>query len=344
MSTSHDDVPPAKRQRTMSDSESQSSITRSGIWHNDGSVIFQAETTQFRVHWSVLSLHSGFFRDMRDLPQPLDQPSLEGCPVIELHDSAEDVTHLLNALYNQLLFSEKSLSFPFIAAIVRMGRKYDFESLFAAAAQRLAYEYPTTLEDYQTLTSANNVDYSSTRIDHYPGMSLDLIPLAREHGLYSVLPCAYLRAVLYNNPEKIMDGIPGPHGRRITLSSQDQRVCILAGRKFLEAQWKHRDSWEWLSLEYHLDTCTGDASCDVRKKKWFRGVVRKGHPLVPFRLASGAGLCGVCERHHVAIMADGRRKLWDELPSFFGLPPWSELKNDVYTDSEKVSDQHNLKL
>lgn len=51
--------PPAKRQRTE-----DAAITRSEIWYPDGSVVLQAQGTQFRVHWGVLA----FFRNA--LPQP----------------------------------------------------------------------------------------------------------------------------------------------------------------------------------------------------------------------------------------------------------------------------------
>lgn len=87
--------PPAKRQRTEN-----APLTRSDIWHSDGSVVLQARDTQFRVHWSVLALHSSVFRGMQGLPQAVDQPSMDGCPVVELSDSVEDVEHLLRALYN----------------------------------------------------------------------------------------------------------------------------------------------------------------------------------------------------------------------------------------------------
>lgn len=92
--TNANDARPAKPQRT------ESALTRSDIWYDDGSVVLQAEATQFRVHWSVLSLHSAFFRDMRTLPQPADEQSVEGCPVIELHDSSTDLDILLSVLYD----------------------------------------------------------------------------------------------------------------------------------------------------------------------------------------------------------------------------------------------------
>lgn len=95
--SSEDSCPSAKRQRTVAPP-----ITRSEIWYDDGSVVLRAHSTQFRIHWTILS-SSSFFRDMRGLPQPPDQASVEGCPLIELSDSVQDVEHLLNALYQPLV-------------------------------------------------------------------------------------------------------------------------------------------------------------------------------------------------------------------------------------------------
>jgi hypothetical protein len=86
--------PPAKRQRT------DASLTRSKIWYKDGSIVLQAEKTQFRVHWSVLSENSDFFAGLEGLPQPNDRPTVDGCPLVELSDDAVvDVEYLLKALY-----------------------------------------------------------------------------------------------------------------------------------------------------------------------------------------------------------------------------------------------------
>ncbi|KAJ6593478.1 hypothetical protein B0H19DRAFT_1090533 [Mycena capillaripes] len=74
--------------------------TRSEVWYEDGSVVLQAHDTQFRVHWGILAQQSAFFRHMQALPQPPDQPSVEGCLVIKLSDDVADVECLLRALYN----------------------------------------------------------------------------------------------------------------------------------------------------------------------------------------------------------------------------------------------------
>jgi hypothetical protein len=75
----------------------------------------------FRVHKSQLARHSPFFRDLFSLPQPsadnttssptvvangnaplqIDTTNeIEGCPVLRLYDTAEDVENLLMALYD----------------------------------------------------------------------------------------------------------------------------------------------------------------------------------------------------------------------------------------------------
>ncbi|KAJ7147773.1 hypothetical protein B0H12DRAFT_1247043 [Mycena haematopus] len=39
--------------------------------------------------------------------------------------------------------------------------------------------------------------------------------------------------------------------------------------------------------------------------------------------------CDACRRHTTESIAAGRKKLWDELPAIFDLPPWDESKNNI---------------
>ena len=78
-----------------------------------------AESRSFRVHKSVLARTSDFFRDMFSLPQP---PPAQGdgededpemttqCPVIPTSESAEDLTHFLDAVYNSLKYVFSTVS------------------------------------------------------------------------------------------------------------------------------------------------------------------------------------------------------------------------------------------
>ncbi|KAF7326847.1 BTB domain-containing protein [Mycena venus] len=273
---------------------------------------------------------------MRGLPQPAEERLIEGCPVIELHDSSTDVKYLLNALYNQLIFTQKSHPFPFIAAIVRLGRKYDSKNLLEAAVQRLTFENPSTLEQYQQLLGATKeILYRPTQIGQNAGIIFDTITLARENDLFALLPCAYLRAVLFHDQETILDGVSRvvnidgvsrSINPPVTPSQTDQRLCLRAMRKFVQVQWARPGLWNWLSSDQCADGCTSTLSCTTRRKAILRCSLKNSVSLIPFGCASEPHLCSVCERHHLGIMAEERKKLWEDLPGFFDLPPWDELR------------------
>lgn len=54
----------------------------------------------FRVHQSVLSIHSPIFCDMLGLPSTDDtNEKYDGVPLVHMPDSAEDLGSLLTALY-----------------------------------------------------------------------------------------------------------------------------------------------------------------------------------------------------------------------------------------------------
>ena len=72
---------------------------------DDGSVVLRAKdpSTLFRVHRALMARHSEVFRHMFSMPQPEQQGEtelIESCPVVDIHDSASDMTSLLRALYD----------------------------------------------------------------------------------------------------------------------------------------------------------------------------------------------------------------------------------------------------
>lgn len=74
-------------------------IRRSDPWFNDGTIVIQAESMQFRVYRGILAASSPIFSDMFSIPQPPDNSeSVEGCAVVHVSDSAEDWQYVLKAL------------------------------------------------------------------------------------------------------------------------------------------------------------------------------------------------------------------------------------------------------
>lgn len=100
------DTPPTlKRKRSESIDRNTANAPKHGEpWFDDGNIVLQAELTQFKVYRGILSANSEIFRDMLTLPQPavgLDEMQVEGCPVVNMSDRAEDWAYVLKALYTR---------------------------------------------------------------------------------------------------------------------------------------------------------------------------------------------------------------------------------------------------
>jgi len=70
----------------------------------DGSIILSAHVKDgtlvyFKVHKSVLSLHSPIFADMFAIPPPSAMDIYDGLPLVHLQDDADDLKAFLQPLY-----------------------------------------------------------------------------------------------------------------------------------------------------------------------------------------------------------------------------------------------------
>ncbi|TEB24220.1 hypothetical protein FA13DRAFT_1638894, partial [Coprinellus micaceus] len=100
----------------------------------------------FKVHRSVLAKHSPIFADLFKIPHPPTEPTVESCPVVVLQDTAEDIKHLLLILYGDR--SDEPPQFPVLAAMIRLGRKYEIARLKEDALGLLKKAFPVTLDDH----------------------------------------------------------------------------------------------------------------------------------------------------------------------------------------------------
>ncbi|KAJ7782687.1 hypothetical protein B0H16DRAFT_1493980 [Mycena metata] len=305
---------PTKRQRTE-----DVIATRSDVWHKDGSVVLQAENTQFRVHWSILAINSPFFHDMQDLPQPPDSATVDGYPVVELQDASIDVGHLLRVLYNpyaksadaQHFSSKQSIPMPVVIALVRLGRKYEFTALLRSAVERLNFDHPTTLKELSLRLPIPG------RILRYPGIVIDVITLARENNILSVLPEAYYRALRHTQAD-IFDGVPRGDTTVASLASIDQRRCVVGREALLVKQFQRSYTLGWLAnWDYPAAECLNPARCSTQRASLLSLYLNNPKIRIFAAMPRKSTLAG-------------REKAWNELPNIFGLSPsWDELKNEI---------------
>ncbi|KAF7370422.1 BTB domain-containing protein [Mycena sanguinolenta] len=283
-------------------------ITRSELWISDGSVVLQAESTQFRVHFGVLARHSTVFRTMQGLPQPPGEPTVDGCPVLQLADDLTDVEYLLKALYDPTFLSQKALPLPAVGALIRLGRKYEFKNLLNLAVSRLTTEYPTTLEALDALSPELQT------ITGYPGVNFDVIVLASENDILSVLPSAYYYCSIgLGSPGVLFEGIENADGTTSALPPQGYTLG-------------------WVLDSAMVAGCTDPFKCRQAREMFARLCLDNAHLLAflgTSSLSEWCQLCVVCHQYAKEAMNAGRIKMWAELPQLFDLSPWSELVNDL---------------
>ncbi|KAF7351066.1 BTB domain-containing protein [Mycena sanguinolenta] len=317
--------PLAKRQRTE-----DASTTRSSVWYKDGSIILQAADTQFRVHWGVPSQHSSFFRDLEDLPQPPDQPAVDGCVIVELQDSAVDVEHLLKALYDPTFLSQTALPLAVVGALIRLGHKYDFKNLLDSAVARLTSQNPATLEEFDALFVIKS---KPTPIIIYPGYSLGMLALAREKNIGLALPFAFYLAS-GGNMEQFLQAVRRKDEAIPSLSLDDICRCFIGRQRLVTKQFQPGYTLGWLREWPHPPAdCNNPAKCTAKRKSKFHSYM-DANCVQPFLEGSQADIwkgrfCAACYEHIIKSVTAGRKKMWEELLVIFDLPPWDQLKNDL---------------
>jgi len=82
----------------------------------------------------------------------------------------------------------EAVSIEHVAAMLRLGTKYDISHFRAQALEILHYEHPTTLEDFHKTCNPDN----GRLIYVIPTTPTQILNLALEFSLETVLPSAYL--------------------------------------------------------------------------------------------------------------------------------------------------------
>ncbi|KAJ7449094.1 hypothetical protein B0H11DRAFT_336704 [Mycena galericulata] len=317
-----------KRRRTGSEPEDSGSTptVRSNIWMPYGDIILQAESTQFRVNRDVLALQSSVFADMLAVPQPPNEPTIEGCPVVQVYDSAKDWELLLGVLYDPFPPKHKR-PFPVLAAMLRLGQKYDIRKAKDDALERIHSVFPKDFEKWKSTPD------DLVQIDSDPSLCIDLLNLCYECGIYSSIPSLALSCLCCYKLEEVLTGVNRADGTYLSPTSDVKLTLAIAFERILSFQ---RDSLAWL----HGDTvipdvlCKSQTKCKHQKMALHHSVAWKGDGFLDLHYTidgwdrewSGE-LCDSCEEAAKESYEASRLKGWQSLPSFFGLPEWKDLKD-----------------
>ncbi|KAK7052492.1 BTB domain-containing protein, partial [Favolaschia claudopus] len=316
-----------------------------GLWFEDCGLIIRAENTIYRVSSAILAMHSVVFRDMLSLPPPDEPDMMDGCPLVLLTDSAEDVTNFLKAIFHYSFFNPPPAptTFPIICSVLRMSHKYEVDELRKRALVHFSQAHPTTLSEWDTVV---NDPPSWTNLDDEKNILS--ISIARQFGATWILPTAFYRMCQSTQEDNIID--------TVYLDTSD-KVRFLQGLRYLETTgasqmldflldeslWSNLNCHETLEAEQRV--CIGSREddewrhqirSDLEERKGFDARVGAVMPLELWQHDHWSDLpaCDDCTEEIQSALQEARQKLWNELPTIFGLPNWKKLRK-MKTDALK---------
>ncbi|KAJ7612183.1 hypothetical protein FB45DRAFT_843484 [Roridomyces roridus] len=300
-----------------------------GLWFSDGTVVIRAENSIFRVYAALLAARSTVFQDMMGFPQPADVETLEGCPVVQLQDSAVDVTSFFKAIFDSSFFEPypARTDLSIVVSVLRLSNKYDVDYLRRRALIHLSSSFPTVLSDYDNKWERMSM---SDLFFERPGASVLAIQIAREvHALW-ILPSAFY--FMAETDESLIQStlsIAAYKGHAACLSAHDQMLFMKSNLQL------SRETHHLLRFLYSPDVipgCTGGEVCRRARMHALAAIQEEAYEhntdLDPMDVFDPNKLeaCKICCEFSTQANQEGRQSIWEKLPKMCGLPSWKELE------------------
>ncbi|KAJ6460078.1 hypothetical protein C8R47DRAFT_994311 [Mycena vitilis] len=297
------------------------------LWFKDCGLVIRTGNVVFRVSGEILASKSPVWRDMLQMPQPVDGETIDGCPVVCLPDDPMDTTAFLRAIFDSEFFEPypAETDFGIIHGVLKLSNKYLVDYLRRRALLHLSSRYPTTLDGWMTISP------TSWRID--PDLIIPVINLAREVSALWVLPAVFY-SLCISTPHhfrSLARGVPF-RGCTARLTAADLEI-------FLEGSHAQRECasamLQFLWYPEHLQGCASYARCynaRCAERKYREGLqYQLGYR--PLELWGEAewrqlppAICLICVDRMHGIHHQAMQSFWDDLPAKYHLPCWADLE------------------
>ncbi|KAJ7610468.1 hypothetical protein FB45DRAFT_875820 [Roridomyces roridus] len=261
--------------------------------------------TASSVSGSVLAARSPIFRDMLAIPQSEDQPTIGGCPIVVLPDSAKDLEYFLRAIFDSSFFEgpPKPSAQPILAGVLRLSTKYEIGFLRQRALQHLATVSPLTVEEFDKI--------SSTRT--FNGWPAQHLALADALDMKWSMPYTMYTISCSLTVDQLMSAASDVHLSPSVLRNVKHTFSFLRGPP--------------------SSGCASLDRCRPRRAEILSLLLDKEgiSPMNSFPPFFWTGLfikefCASCHSEMRTQYEESRRRVWAELPEMFGLPSWEKLR------------------
>ncbi|RPD75421.1 hypothetical protein L226DRAFT_485561 [Lentinus tigrinus ALCF2SS1-7] len=328
MNTSFADSVPA-RKRTRHDEDAPqpqglADLTRDKeFWLDDGSIVLITQKTAFKVYKGLLAAQSPVFADMVATATPDPEHSLEGCPVVHLSDSPEDMRHFLRALLpktHRCIFvepGEKAFTFMQLSALVRLAHKYQVEDIQSQAIATLKKCFSDNFQDW-------NADESCIpfAVPENPAVGIEVIHLARLTDTPKLLPSAFYFCI--TGGSKVLDGWRREDGTVVRLEVDDLKKLFSGYGKLQRMTDSFKSSIYTLTPSQRCGTWSKclvallaiQGACPERYPE--PSLLDKLEEVIEY-WQERHGLCSACGEMLRDNEKEARFKVWKSLPTLFEL-------------------------
>ncbi|KIY48672.1 hypothetical protein FISHEDRAFT_73415 [Fistulina hepatica ATCC 64428] len=303
------------------------------FWYNDGSLILRAEDMLYRIHRSLLAAQSSIFDELQ---QMLDV-EIEGCPVIQVSDVADNWGQFLAAIYDPRYFSklkkDDTSALSNIVAILAIAKEYRAKSIWDEAIAHMEKIMPTTLDEYskRACLASDDVIRNISSLD---GL-----------GLLTFLPYALYVGATYHEAE-IYDF-------DASVLSWNWKALILRGRATILRTQKET-TFRWRLGKDVVPDDSHDSNCSRRRLTALREQAQiplrlDFDTVVSFHLCSSlirdADVCESYKKMLKKVHMKGLQEMWASLPKCFGLGTWAGLHQKqaelmkIFEPSEEVNNE-----
>ncbi|PIL26468.1 hypothetical protein GSI_12226 [Ganoderma sinense ZZ0214-1] len=296
------------------------------FWLPDGNIILVARAIGFRVYRGLIAAQSTVFEDMFAASSTDPNEIFDGCPVVHLSDSPEDLVHLVRVLLpkSQRLYNRPELRpFSEVSALIRLAHKYHIQDVQDQALASLRDSVLSSdLDNWYKMPAMTSI----ATID-----MIGVINLARLTDTLSILPGAFFVCTLLP-PGKLLGGLTHEDGTVEQLSRDDLQRC-LEGQRTLAIEASLLPTRIFASIPV-LD-CTTPTHC----QSWCRRalvaivsseqIVAQQSPLGSWRDVivsptpdggtDTTKVCGTCEKELLKRDRRERWRIWKRMPEIFGI-------------------------
>ncbi|TDL17691.1 hypothetical protein BD410DRAFT_754226 [Rickenella mellea] len=340
-------------------------IRHESLYHSDGDWVIFAPISAgghmiFRVHKFLLCHHSPIFSDLLTLPQGAEEmrEMYDGVPALHLTDPAKDLAFLLDVLYDPSALPYEALD-PYTPILVRgilsLATKYFISSLRRRIVQQLQKDWPTTLNEWDTL-EGHIVAWSPPDPENPMNIWLDgsfpepasAISISRRFDIPQLLPAAFYhlsRLTVEQDWDHYRDSdftdqfyhdMIEHKGRsaRWRLLGRDDLICLLKGKDTIK---KHLEVFENSFSSGNKRCREKDSDCSNKIRGIVKRIIRISEesrdPLATFKEYGKIPefghsedpeyedqVCFSCSRNMKRRMGEWRCDFWDNISDVFNLP------------------------